>query len=50
MMWGYMLWEETGVGCKIDAKMDKVLYTQILEDELQGSLKHYCLEINKIIF
>ena len=50
MMWGCMLWEGTGVGCKIDGKMDKVLYTQILEDELQGSLEHYCLEVDEVIF
>ena len=50
MMWGCMLWEGTGVGYKIDGKMDKVLYTQILEDELQGSLEHYCLEVDEVIF
>ena len=32
MMWGCMLWEGTGYGCKIDGKMDGELYTKILQD------------------
>ncbi|KAI5115405.1 hypothetical protein M0805_004187 [Coniferiporia weirii] len=38
MIWGCMLWEGTGLACKIDGRMDGELYTQILEDELQDSL------------
>ena len=45
-----MLWEGTGVRCKINGKIDKVFYIQILEDELQRSLKHYYLEVDKVIF
>lgn len=30
IIWGCMLWEGTGIACKIDGKMDKDLYTQIL--------------------
>ncbi|OCB89251.1 hypothetical protein A7U60_g3550 [Sanghuangporus baumii] len=45
-----MLWQGTGIACKIDRNMDKELYTQILEDELQGSLEHHGISINNIIF
>ena len=30
--------------------MDKNLYTSILEDELQGSLEQYSLEVDEVIF
>ncbi|KAL5525061.1 hypothetical protein ACEPAF_8930 [Sanghuangporus sanghuang] len=50
MVWGCMLWQGTGIACKIDRNMDKELYTQILEDELQGSLEHHGISINNIIF
>ena len=45
-----MTWEGIGFCCKIDGRMDKHLYTQILEDELQESLEHYCLEVDEVIF
>ena len=41
MMWGCMMWEGMGYGCKIDGRMDAELYTQILKDELQQSLEYY---------
>ena len=50
MMWGCMLWEGVGFGCKIDGKMDAELYTQILEDELQQSLEYYGKSVADIIF
>jgi hypothetical protein len=50
MMWGCMLWEGVGYGCKIDGRMDAELYTQILEDELQQTLEHYGKEVTDIIF
>ena len=50
MMWGCMLWEGPGFCCKIDGNMDKELYTQILEEELQQSLDYYSLEVADVIF
>lgn len=50
MMWGCMLWEGVGYGCKIDGRMDAELYTQILEDELQQTLQFYGKEAADIIF
>ena len=44
MMWGCMTWNGVGLGCKIDGKMGADLYVQILEDELQQTLEHYCYE------
>src|SRR5436305_6088250 len=50
MMWGCMLWEGVGFGCKIDGKLDKELYTKILQDELQESLAFYGKDPSSIIF
>ena len=50
MMWGCMLWESIGYCCKIDSTMDKELYTQILEEDLQESLHYYGLSPQDIIF
>ena len=50
MMWGCMLWDGPGQACKIDGRMDKELYVQILEDELLGTLEEYDLEVDNVIF
>jgi transposase len=50
MMWGCMLWEGVGYGCKIDGMMDAELYTKILQDELQESLALYGKDPSTIIF
>jgi hypothetical protein len=50
MMWGCMLWEGTGFACKIDGKMDKELYTKILQDELQETLAFYGKDPSSTIF
>ena len=50
MLWGCMTWEGVGLACKIDGKMDANLYTEILEDELQGSLQQYHKSPEDVIF
>ena len=50
MFWGCMLWDGVGYGTKIDGKMDAQLYTNILEDELQESIKYYGYKDTDIIF
>ena len=50
MMWGCMLWEGVGYGCKIDGKLDGELYTKILQDELQESLAYYGKNPSSVIF
>ena len=50
MVWGCMMWEGVGYACKIDGRMDKHLYTAILEDELQASLQYYDKTPEDIIF
>jgi len=36
-----MTWEGVGYACKIDGKMNGDLYVQILDEELQESIKFY---------
>ena len=50
MIWGCMTWEGVGLACKIDGKMDANLYTEILEDELQGTLQYYGKTPQDVIF
>jgi len=50
MMWGCMTWEGVGYACEIDGKMDADLYCQILEDELQGTLKYFGKSPHDVIF
>ena len=50
MVWGCMMWEGVGYACKIDGRMDKHLYTAILEDELQASLQYFNKTPEDIIF
>jgi hypothetical protein len=50
MMWGCILWEGPGYGCKIDGRMDGDLYIKILDDELQESLDYYGKTQDNIIF
>ena len=50
MIWGCMLWEGVGDGCKIDGRMDGDLYIKILEDDLQSRLAFYAKIPQGIIF
>ena len=50
IMWGCMLWDRSGQTCKINGRIDKELYVQILEDKLLGTLEEYDLEIDNVIF
>ena len=50
MVWGCFTWNGVGYSCKIDGKMDKNLYCQILEDDLLNTLEHYGLDSTRIIF
>jgi hypothetical protein len=50
MIWGCMLWEGPGFVCKIDGRMDRELYTQILDEDLQPSLEYYGKDPANIIF
>ena len=50
MFWGCMLWDGVGYGTKIDRKIDAQLYTNILEDKLQESIKYYEYKGTDIIF
>jgi transposase len=50
MMWGCMTWEGVGYACRIDGKMDGDFYVQILDEELQESIKFYNKTKDDIIF
>src|SRR5262245_19388280 len=50
IVWGCMLWEGVGYACKIDRKMDKHLYTAILENDIQASIEYYGKISGEIIF
>ena len=50
MIWGCMTWEGVGYACKIDGNMEGDLYVQILDEELQESIKFYNKTKDDIIF
>ena len=43
MMWGCMTWQGVGYATKIDGRMDRDFYLQILKDELFNSLQFMVL-------
>ena len=45
-----MIWEGVGYACKIDGKMDGDHYVEILDEELQESIKIYNKTKDDIIF
>lgn len=50
MIWGCMTWEGPGHMCPIEGKMDGKLYVEILEDELQGTLRYYKKKPKDVLF
>ena len=50
MVWRCMIWEGVGYACKIDGKMDGDHYVEILDEELQESIKIYNKTKDDIIF
>ena len=50
MVWGCMTAEGVGFMCRIDGRMDAVLYQEILEDHLFQTIDYYGLDHNKFIF
>ena len=50
IMWGCMLWDRPRQICKINSRIDKELYVQILEDKLLETLEEYDLEVDNVIF
>ena len=50
MMWGCMGWDGVGFATKIEGRMDAELYVEILDDELQQTLKYYNKTVADIVF
>ena len=50
MVWGCMTAEGVGFMCRIDVRMDAVLYQEILEDHLFQTIDYYGLDRDKFIF
>jgi transposase len=50
MFWGCMGWQGTGLGCKLEGSINKEVYLEVLRDELMGSLEHFGLEPEEVIF
>jgi transposase len=50
MFWGCMGWHGTGLGCKLEGTMTKLVYLEILRDELMGTLEHFGCEPEDVIF
>jgi len=50
MIWGCMTAKGVGYMCRVDGNMDAQLYTNILNDELLGTLDYYHLDQSDIVF
>ena len=50
MFWGCMMAEDIGYGCKIEGKMDSILYHSILGDELLETIDYFKVSKENIIF
>lgn len=49
-VWSCITWHGVGMSCKIEGNMDSVLYSEILEGELEDTIKYYNLDKKKLIF
>ena len=49
-LWGCMTAEGPGYMCQIESILDKKLYQEILENELENTIEYYHLDRSKIIF
>lgn len=50
MIWGCMTWNEPGLMCHIKGRMNGELYVEILEDNLQGTLRYHKKKPKNILF
>lgn len=50
MLWGCMTAEGVGQACKIDGPMDATLYTEILTDNLLGTIQYFGWNTAEVIF
>jgi transposase len=50
MIWGCITYDGIGFSCKIDDILDAELYSQILREELDRTIRYYHLDRYKIIF
>jgi transposase len=50
MIWGCITYEGMGFSCKIDDILDAELYSQIMREELNQTIRYYHLDPSKIIF
>jgi hypothetical protein len=50
MLWGCMGWDGVGESVWIQGRMDKELYTSILDEDLRSSIKYFKKDLQDIIF
>lgn len=50
MVWGCMTSKGVGYLCKIDGRMDQLLYKSILEEDLMNTIDFYDLDLQEVIF
>ncbi|KAJ1309421.1 hypothetical protein OPQ81_006198 [Rhizoctonia solani] len=48
-IWGCMFWEGPGYATKLNNRLTKELYVEVLEDELMASLEYYGKEVDDFI-
>jgi transposase len=50
MVWGCMTARGQGYLCKLERRMDKHVYKEILEDELCRTIEYYGMEVDQVVF